>query len=31
MKAFYPVWVLLALSQSVFAAPLSPAERNSIE
>lgn len=31
MKVLYPVWVLLALSQSVFAAPLSPADRNSIE
>ncbi len=31
MKALYPVWVLLAVSQPVFAAPLSPADRNSIE
>lgn len=31
MKALYPVWVLLVFSQSVFAAPLSPADRNSIE
>lgn len=31
MKALYPLWVLLVFSQSVFAAPLSPADRNSIE
>lgn len=33
MKAWNPVWALLALSQSVFvsAAPLSPADRDSIE
>lgn len=31
MKALYPVWVLLLFSQSIFAAPLSPADRNSIE
>jgi hemolysin activation/secretion protein len=31
MKALYPAWVLLALSQPVFAAPLSPAERSSID
>lgn len=31
MKALYPAWVLLALSQPVLAAPLSPADRSSIE
>ncbi|EAA6041661.1 ShlB/FhaC/HecB family hemolysin secretion/activation protein [Salmonella enterica subsp. diarizonae] len=31
MKAFYPAWVLLAVSLPVFATPLSPADRNSIE
>lgn len=31
MKALYPLWGLLALSQSLFAAPLSPADRSSIE
>lgn len=31
MKVLYPVWGVVALSQSVFAAPLSPADRNSIE
>lgn len=31
MKVLYPAWALLALSQPVFAAPLSPAERSSID
>lgn len=31
MKALYPAWVLLALSQPVFAAPLSPADRSTID
>lgn len=31
MKVLYPAWMLLALSQPVFAAPLSPADRSSIE
>lgn len=31
MKAFYPILGLLALSQSIFAAPLLPTDRDSIE
>ena len=31
MKAFYPILGLLALSQSIFAAPLMPTDRDSIE